>query len=82
MADSDNVDYVNGVPRRLGKQTRPGVLGAIKDAGQAIMNSSPDATGSAGRQKLNTVNDAVDDAVTGRMRQAQSTDRDNNYGGQ
>lgn len=79
MDDDSNVAYVNGTPRRLGKQTSPGFSGALKDAAQAIMNPSAGGVGSSGRQKQATVDQATDEAVTGRMKQAQSSDRDNNY---
>lgn len=80
MADStdDNVDVVNGVPRRLGKQASPGLSGAIKDAIGAVAKAvAPKSL----TQFDPNVDKHVDDA-TGRMRQAQSTDRDNSYGGQ
>jgi hypothetical protein len=79
MADP-NVEYVNGVPHRLGLQTRPGLLGAIKDAGQAVMNpGKPGDSGQGGRDRQATIDSDVDAAVTGRQRAAQSTDADNAY---
>lgn len=83
MADPNdgNVDYVNGVPRRLGNQVSPGVGGAIKDAVGAIAQAvAPKSI----TQRRSIVDSAVSSAAgaddpTGRMRSAQSSDRDNGY---
>lgn len=83
MSDpTDNVEYDSpGVPRRLGKQTSPGVSGAISDAVGAIAQAvAPKSI----TQRRSAVDSAVssaagDDDPTGRMRSAQSSDRDNGY---
>lgn len=68
------VDYQNGKP--VYNQASPGIGGAIKDAVSAVARAV--APRSVTQQDQREAQDE-DEAGIGRMRNAQSTDRDNSY---
>lgn len=68
------------IPRGSSSPGSPGITGAIKDAISAVASATAPRVV---RQRSTDVDSAVDDATgddtVGRMKQAQSTDRDNSY---
>lgn len=67
------VYYQNGKP--VYNQATPGVAGAIKDAIGAVSK----AVAPAGITQIKQREAQAEDDAVGRMRHAQSTDRDNSY---
>lgn len=58
----------------------PGITGAIKDAVEAVAQYTAPKSVSQRKAKVDTsVDDATGADTVGRMKQAQSTDRDNSY---
>lgn len=67
------VDYQNGKP--VYDQATPGVAGAVKDFVGAVSG----AVAPKSITQIKARNDEAEDEAVGRMRNAQSTDRDNSY---
>lgn len=67
-------------PKRSSSPASPGISGAIKDAISAVAGAVAPKSITQRKSAIdNSVSSAEGDDTVGRMKQAQSTDRDNSY---